>query len=248
MVTDNLFFRKDDGSVLAIHIESSMGPGLLQVLRGLSQQREPLSQLSALPFESSASDSLTDDLTDDTRKLSLAEKASAAPSSSAPSSKVPTSTKASMAPLHSGIPSSSTSSSSSSKRTFDKDAWMGGIFSAAIGKPYDRDWISANNVDAEILKGVPSKHKLDLLVRHGAVVVGDKLCVMYHVSGKPVVIEGEVSVQVLSIAITITYTISFNRCCQIPRAAIYASESRLPEQDLTASSGLFKGPKTWSSG
>lgn len=33
------------------------------------------------------------------------------------------------------------------------DAWLDGIFSTAAGKPYDRDWISANNVDADVSKG-----------------------------------------------------------------------------------------------
>ena len=71
---------------------------------------------------------------------------------------------------------------------------MDAVFSSADGNPYVRDWISKHGLNEEILTEIPnSKHKLDLLVRHGAVVAGDKLCVTYHSSGSPVVIKGEVS-------------------------------------------------------
>ena len=83
------------------------------------------------------------------------------------------------------------------------DALADRIFSSTDGKPYDRDWIKTHNVKQDILKGIPSKHKLDLLVRHGAVVVGDKLCVTYNSSGNPVIIEGEVSLQSASVAVII---------------------------------------------
>lgn len=51
--------------------------------------------------------------------------------------------------------------------------------------------MSKHNVNGDILEGVPTKHKLNTLVRHGAVIVGDKLCVTYHSSGNPHIIEGE---------------------------------------------------------
>lgn len=53
-------------------------------------------------------------------------------------------------------------------------------------------------------RGLPNNYTLDLLVRHGAVVVGDKLCVTYHSPGTPVVIGGEVSLRLPSLAIATT--------------------------------------------
>lgn len=145
---------------------------------------------------------LDDDLANEAHKLSMTRNASTAPSSSAPApSRKATDSSKMTAPTHRApvvVPSMP-----SSTGTVDTDAWIDRIFSSAEGKPYDRNWISVHNVNEDILKGVPSKHKLDLLVRHGAVVVGDKLRVTYHSSGNPVTIDGEVSLQHASIS-TIT--------------------------------------------
>ncbi|KAF6224567.1 hypothetical protein HO173_013007 [Letharia columbiana] len=66
------------------------------------------------------------------------------------------------------------------------------ILSATNGKAYDREWMIKNSISEDGLNGAPSKHKLDLLVRYGAVKVGDRLCVTYHPDGGPVVKVGEV--------------------------------------------------------
>lgn len=67
------------------------------------------------------------------------------------------------------------------------------ILSSANRQPYDRDWMNNYNISETCLTGSPSKHQLDVLVRFGAVKVGDKLCVTDHPDGGPVVIVGEVS-------------------------------------------------------
>ena len=67
------------------------------------------------------------------------------------------------------------------------------ILSSANRQPYDRDWMSKYSINETCLTGPSSKHKLDVLVRYGAVKAGDKLCVPYHPdSSGPVVIVGEV--------------------------------------------------------
>lgn len=210
MVIDNLFFRKNDGSVLAIHINSAMGPELLRVLRGLSQQSSPVTQLSKLPFALAPSTTLDDDLANDAHKLSLTANGSTRPPSSAP---VPrrkaTVSVNTLAPVLSASTAlSRVSGPTSSTETFNTEAWVDQIFSSADGKPYDRDWIRVHNVNENVLKGIPSKHKLDLLVRHGAVVVGDKLRVTYHSSGNPVIVDGIVSLSLDSIIVIISNPIS----------------------------------------
>ncbi|CAD6574457.1 MAG: hypothetical protein ASARMPREDX12_006595 [Alectoria sarmentosa] len=66
------------------------------------------------------------------------------------------------------------------------------ILSSANRQPYDRDWMKKYSISEDCLDGCQSKHKLDALLRQGAVKVGDKLCVAYHSSGGPVVKTGEV--------------------------------------------------------
>lgn len=66
------------------------------------------------------------------------------------------------------------------------------ILSSANRQPYDRDWMSKYGISEECLSGSKSKHKLDMLVRHGAVKVGDKLRVTYQQDGDPVIKIGEV--------------------------------------------------------
>lgn len=48
------------------------------------------------------------------------------------------------------------------------------------------------NVNEDCLDGYPSKHKLDVLLRYGAVKVGDRLSVAYHPDSGPVDLVGEV--------------------------------------------------------
>ena len=195
VVTDNLFFRKDDGNVLAIRIEPSQGPELLRVLRGISRQTSPLTQLPALPFPMTPSTTPDEAHAGDAQEPPATANTSAEPSSSdSDSSRTAHVSSNVSAP----VLSASATPSSTLRPNLDAgigsvDAWVDGIFSSAHGNAYDRDWMRNHNVDDEILEGIPSKHKLNLLVRHGAVVVGDKLCVTYHSSGTPVIIQGEVS-------------------------------------------------------
>lgn len=66
------------------------------------------------------------------------------------------------------------------------------ILSSANGQPYDRDWMNKYGISEECLKGSRSKHRLQMMVRHGAIKVGDKLCVTYYPGRGPVVKVGKV--------------------------------------------------------
>ena len=66
------------------------------------------------------------------------------------------------------------------------------ILSSANRQPYDRDWMKKYSISEDCLDGRQSKHKLDALLKQGAVKVGDKLCVTYHSDGGPVVKTGKV--------------------------------------------------------
>lgn len=68
------------------------------------------------------------------------------------------------------------------------------ILSTASDQPYDRDWMTTYHIEATCLCTTPSKHKVDMLVRHGAVKVGDKLCVVYDTGAGPFTKVGEVRV------------------------------------------------------
>ena len=195
VVTDNLFFRKDDGTVLAIRIEPSQGPELLRVLRGISRQTSPLAQLPALPFPMTPSTTPDETHASDAQEPPATASTSAEPSSSGSDSSRDAhgSNNASAPVLSISATHSSTLRPNMGAEIGSVDAWVDGMFSSAHGNAYDRDWMSNHDVNDEILEGTPSKHKLNLLVRHGAVVVGDKLCVTYHSSGIPVIIRGEVS-------------------------------------------------------
>ena len=195
-MTDNLFFRQDDGTVLAIRIEPAAGPHLLRGLCALSQPTGSPSQLSGLPFAATAARNLDDDLANVAQNISLGSRASTRlPSSSAVrSKKASTSAKTSAQVRATSAAPSSRSSPAPSTVAPGTVAQMDAVFASAEGNPYDRDWISNHGLNEEVLTEIPnSKHKLDLLVRHGAVVAGDKLCVTYHSNGNPVVVEGEVS-------------------------------------------------------
>lgn len=67
------------------------------------------------------------------------------------------------------------------------------VLSSANRQPYDRDWMEIYHVNEDCLSGTPSKHKLDVLLRYGAVKVGDRLCIEYHPDSGPVELFGEVS-------------------------------------------------------
>ena len=194
--TDNLFFVQDDGTVLAIRIEPAAGPHLLRGFCALSQPTGSPNQLSGLPFAATAARNLDDALANEAQNISLSSRASTRqPSSAAVRSKKASTSAKTSAPIR-GTSAATSSRSSPIPITVAPGtvAQMDAVFASAEGNPYDRDWISNHGLNEEVLTEIPnSKHKLDLLVRHGAVVAGDKLCVIYHSNGSPVVIEGEVS-------------------------------------------------------
>ena len=195
---DNLFFRQDDGTVLAVRIEPAAGLHFLRGINALSQPTGSPSQLSGLPFDATAARNFDDDLANEAQNISSRSRASTRlPSSAAVRSKKASTSVKTLAPVR-GTSAAASSRSSPTPSTVAPGtvAQMDAVFSSADGNPYDRDWISKHGLNEEVLTEIPnSKHKLDLLVRHGAVVAGDRLCVTYHSSGSPVVVEGEVSHQ-----------------------------------------------------
>ena len=194
---DNLFFRKDDGKVLAVCISPTLGPALL---RGLSQSDGLPSQVSAPPFALTPSTTVDDDLVGDAQIQPPTANASAKPSSPASEAKTAAdvSSNKSASESHASSALSGTLRPNSGAGIVNADAWVDGIFSSADGEAYDRDWMANHDVNNDILEGAPSKHKLNVLVKHRAVIVGDKLCVTYHSSGNPTVIEGEVSIPLIA--------------------------------------------------
>lgn len=176
MLTDILFLRQDDGTFLAIHISSTRGRDLLRLHRELTAQIGTPTYQTTPPF---GLNTVYEDRSSGAQTPTLKDNEPSIPASSAPTVQPPAKV--------------STDSSLDPRTGFSStDVWMDTIFSSADGQSYDRDWIKIHNVNDSILKGIPSKHKLDLLVRFGAVVVGDKLCVTYHSLGYPVIREGEV--------------------------------------------------------
>ena len=196
MGTDNLFFRKNDGEVIAVCISPTFGPALL---RALSQSGRLSSQVSIPPFALTPSTAVDDDLAGDAQIQPSTANASAQPSSPASdANRVADVSSNKSAPVsHASSALSGTLRPNSGAGIVNADAWVDGIFSSADGDTYDRDWISKHNVNNDILEGVPSKHKLNVLVQHGAVFLDDKLCVTYHLSGNPTVIEGKVSIPLI---------------------------------------------------
>lgn len=66
------------------------------------------------------------------------------------------------------------------------------ILSSANRQPYDRDWMTKYNINEDCLNGPPSRHKVDVLLRYGAIKAGDKLCITYHPDGAPALRYGEI--------------------------------------------------------
>ena len=79
---------------------------------------------------------------------------------------------------------------------------MDRVFNAAVNKNYDRKWMPQSDLDGSLLYGWTSRHKLDQLVRHGAVVVGDILRVTYESAAGNVFKDGQVwEIPVLVVAL-----------------------------------------------
>lgn len=147
----------------------------MELIRGLSGPKNAVHQATMLP--SRAAPSLTND--------SQSTPSSVPPSTQARSTSVPRSR------VHVSAGSTSTTGHYPSVSTL-LNAQMEQILESTDGQPYDRNWIANNGVDEEVLTGWTSKHKLDLLVRHGAVVAGDKLRITYHGPQGAVTEEGTV--------------------------------------------------------
>ena len=194
-VIDNLFFRTDDGRVLAVRISPTLGP---ELLLGRSQPDRPLREVPAPPFASNLPTAVGNDLAGDAQLQASTANASAEPSTTASDADRPANVSSNRPAPDPQAPSvlPGTLRPYSDAGIVDAGAWMHGIFSSEI---YDRDWMSKHNVNDDILDGIPSKHKLNVLFKHGAVFVDDKLCVTYHSSGNPTVKEGEVSIPLISL-------------------------------------------------
>lgn len=66
------------------------------------------------------------------------------------------------------------------------------VLFSANRQPYDRDWMTKYNITEDCLEGPPSMHKVDVLLKYGAIKVGDKLCITYRSDGGTVANFGEV--------------------------------------------------------
>lgn len=165
------------------------------VLHGLSLSGEPPSQVSAPPFAMAPSAAVDDDLDGDVQIQPLTAAASAQPSFPASDTNrvADVSSDESAPDPHTSSALSSTLRPNSSAGIVNANAWADRVFSSADGETYDRKWMLNHNVDKDILKGTPSKHKLNVLIKHGAVFVDDKLCATI-----PTVIEGQVSIPLIS--------------------------------------------------
>ena len=197
LATDNLFFRADDGTVLAVRIRPTLGP---ELLHGLSQSGCPPSQVSSLPLASTPYTAVDNNSASDAQTQPSSANASAqlsSPASDANRAAYMSSSRSAADPPASSA-FSSTLRPNSGAGIVNANAWVDRIFSSADGEGYDRDWMSDHNVNNDVLEGTPSKHKLNVLVKNGAVIVGDKLCVTYHSSGNSIIIEGEVSIPLVS--------------------------------------------------
>ena len=194
--TDNLFFLKDDGKVLAVCISPTLGPALL---RGFTQSNCLPSEVSALPFALTPSTAVNDDHAGDAQIQAPTASASAQPSSAASDANraADVSSSKSAPESHTSSALSSTLSRNSDAGAVNVDDWVDKMFSSA-GEEYNREWMSIHNVNNDVLGGVPSKHKLNVLVKQRAVYIDDKLCVTYNSSGNSTVIKGEVSILLIS--------------------------------------------------
>ena len=94
------------------------------------------------------------------------------------------------------------------------------ILSSANREPYNRDWMERYNVNEDCLNGHPSKHKLDVLLKYGAVKVGDRLCVEYHPDSGPVDMFGEASSHESSPPYDHDADSRSSRCCKVRKGVV----------------------------
>lgn len=192
-LTDNLFFRTDDGRILAVQISPALEA---ELLRGLAHPAYP-AELRAPTFVLASSTTVDNDIAGVAQTQPSTANASAQPNFPASDANraAEVSSNRSTPDPHESSALSGTLRPDSGARIVNVDTWVDEIFSA---EAYDRNWMINHDVNSDILEGHPSKHKLNVLVKHGTVFVDDILCVTYHSSGRPTVIEGVVSIPFIS--------------------------------------------------
>lgn len=168
---DSLMFIDDSRKILSCRIKPDYGMALLQ---SLQQVPEEASQTQALLSHATATKASAVGNNRDIMMTGSSQHASQE--------------------LHGPYATASSSSlSTSGTPTNTLGVLSDEVLSSANRQPYDRDWMSKYSINETCLTGPSSKHKLDVLVRYGAVKAGDKLCVPYHPdSSDPVLIVGEV--------------------------------------------------------
>lgn len=170
-MSDNFMFIDDGGKILSCRISCDYGVALLQSLQQspgeASRTRSPMTQ----PADASASEIVNDRdmMWESPRHSSQHHNHAQAISSSPPPSVFET-------------PASNYLGTLSDH-----------ILSSANRQPYDRDWMNKYGIsEAWLLRGPQSKHTLDLLFKHGAIIPGDKLCITYQSPAGPVIKFAEV--------------------------------------------------------
>lgn len=104
------------------------------------------------------------------------------------------------------------------------------IFSSSNRQPYDRDWMDRYNVNEDCLNGYASRYKLDVLLRYGAVKVGDRLCVAYHPDSGPVDKFGEAGSHENPPSYDHDADSVSHRCCKVRKWVIWTCASHLHSQ------------------
>lgn len=121
------------------------------------------------------------------------------------------------------------------------------ILSSANRHPYDRDWINRHCIKEDCLDGSLSKHKVDVLIRHGAIRVGDRLCVTYHPDSGPVVKAGEVGFRSGPLVV-MKLIFHHSRSCKVRNKAVWIYALHPPAKTSMASCMTVKPPKISSTG
>lgn len=193
---DNLFLLQADGTFLAKRVDPLFGQGLFKSLAG------PLHQIPTLPVMSGpASASAKDTSQHDGGSMVVAKTRSG--STAVPVSK----------PRGKGRQASSKSrqTNSKSRQASDKargvstghqrtpDSCYEGIvpdhvFALTEGIDYDRQWMEKYHISQDALKFPNSRDHLSHLVRHKAVVFGERMCLTYLSDAGHVIEDGIIEV------------------------------------------------------
>lgn len=218
--SDNFIFINDSRRILSCQVNSNYGVALLKSL----QQQTPEEGSQTQPVLSHANAIQASD-NDNNRDIAMESYEYASQDLEQP--------------YANGSSSSQKTSAASLEILSDK------ILSSANRQPYDRDWMERYNISDDYLNGSVSKHRLDVIVNHGAVKVGDKLCVTYDPDGGPVAGFGEVGFRSVDFCFCLDAKIpSLPRFCRARKAVVWICESRPAAQTSMASSTTAKPPRT----